>query len=227
LRDRGYRTLLLRQYYDLVMAGDSSAGDKKVVITFDDNNLCHFSTSTPILIDFDFQATFFVVSGFVNKQSDMLTTEQLLEMQRAGMSIESHSHTHRFLSDLNDTEMHEELGNSRRILEDYVQKEVRFISCPGGRYSKKVLNSARVAGYYGVCTSAPGLNELADWKPARRLDRFLVSATTPLETFAKIVMGDVGYIGGQVFRDRAKSALKGLLGNRWYDKLWQRYRKDL
>src|SRR5678816_659529 len=128
LRDKGYRTLLLRQYYDLMMAGDPGAGDKKVVITFDDNNLCHFSTSTPILIEFGFQATFFVVSGFVNMQSDMLTAEQLLEMQRAGMSIESHSHTHRFLSDLNDAEMHEELQNSRRILEDYVQKEVRFLS---------------------------------------------------------------------------------------------------
>jgi len=225
LRDHGYRTLVLGQPED--PENSSGRGAKTVAITFDDNNLCHHSVSTPILAEFGFRATFFIVSGFVGRPGDMLSAEQLREMQRAGMSIESHSHTHRFLSDLDEPEIHAELRDSRRILEDQLHKEVRFLSCPGGRYSPKVLECARAAGYHGVCTSAPGLSEAGSWTPARKLDRFLISATTGLETFAKIVAGDTRYVRGQMLRYRGKAILKGMLGNRRYDALWRRYRRDL
>jgi len=227
LHENEYRTISLEQYYKEAMTCNSEVSDKKVVITFDDNNLCHYSTSTSILVEFDFRATFFVVSSFIDTQPDMLTAAQLVEMKNAGMSIESHSHTHRFLSDLNDAELRGELETSRRLLEDCVQSNVRFISCPGGRYSKRVLDSALDVGYSAVCTSAPGLNDLLGGQPPKTLNRFLVSANTRLDTFAKIVSRDEDFVRGEILRHRTKSMLKGLLGNDLYYKLWQRYRKDL
>jgi len=224
LKDEGYQAVTLAQLWQ---SAARPAEGRKVVITFDDNNLCHYSVSTPILVEFGFQATFFVVTSFIDSREDMVSTDHLVQMQRAGMSIESHSHTHRFLSDLEPHDLRGELETSRRILQDRLQGEVRFVSCPGGRYSRKVLDAAMDAGYLGVCTSAPGLNDWVRGQPPRTLDRFLVSATTPLETFAKIVRGDRGYVGGQVRRHRAKALVKGLLGNQAYDRLWRRYRRDL
>jgi peptidoglycan/xylan/chitin deacetylase (PgdA/CDA1 family) len=224
LRDHDYQTVSLGQLWQ---SATWARGDKKVIITFDDNNLCHHSISTPILVEFKFQATFFVVSSFIDTQKDMLSTAQLVQMKRAGMSIESHSHTHRFLSDLAPADLRGELEASRRMLEDRLQGEVRFVSCPGGRYHRNVLNMALEAGYWGVCTSAPGLNGFVRGQPPQTLDRFLVSATTPLETFAKIVSGDGAFVRSQVRRHRAKALVKGLLGNTTYDRLWRRFRRDM
>jgi peptidoglycan/xylan/chitin deacetylase (PgdA/CDA1 family) len=227
LHDRGYQTISLEQYHDSEMEHGSEAGGGKVIITFDDNNLCHYSVSTPILLDFRCRATFFVVSGFIDTQPDSLSTAQLMEMRKAGMFIESHSHTHRFLNDLDHKELREELETSRGFLEDRLQTEVRFVSCPGGRYNRSVLDSALDVGYLGVCTSAPGLNEIVRGQPPKPLNRFLVSATTTLETFKKIVSGDKRFVRGEVLRHRAKGLVKELLGNERYDRLWRRYRKDL
>lgn len=224
LRDHDYQVVSLEQ---LRKPATSARDEKKVIITFDDNNLCHHSVSTPILVEFEFRATFFVVSSFIDTRKDMLSTSQLVQMKRAGMSIESHSHTHRFLSDLNPADLRSELEMSRRILEDRLQNEVRFVSCPGGRYSRNVLDAALNAGYLGVCTSAPGPNDFVRGQPPQTLDRFLISATTPLETFAKIVSGDEGFMRGQVRRHRAKSLVKGLLGNATYDRLWRRFRREI
>src|SRR5882672_10306779 len=120
LRDHSYRTLVLGQSED--PENPAERGAKTVAITFDDNNLCHLSVSTPILTEFGFRATFFIVSGFVGRPGDMLNAEQLQEMQRAGMSIESQSPPHRLLSDRRESEMHAELRDPRRILEDQRHK---------------------------------------------------------------------------------------------------------
>ena len=227
LHDCGYQTISLEQYHDSETEHSLEAGGRKVIITFDDNNLCHYSVSTPILLDFGCRATFFVVSGLIDTRPDTLTSAHLMQMKKAGMFIESHSHTHRFLSDLGHKDLRDELETSRGFLQDRLQTEVRFISCPGGRYSSSVLDSALDVGYFGVCTSAPGLNEFVRGEAPKVLNRFLVSATTTLETFKKIVGGDKRFVRGQVLRHRVKGLVKELLGNERYDRLWRRYRKDL
>lgn len=227
LRDHGYRSISLAEYRELVAAGGVGASGNEVVITFDDNNLSHYTVSLPLLAEFGFQATFFVVSGFINTQNDFLTREHLREMKRAGMAIESHSHSHRFLSDLDDEDLREELVTSRSLLSEYTGEDVRFVSCPGGRYSRRVLDVALDAGYHAVCTSMPGLNSLTRPLSAEPLNRFLVLATTPIDAFAKIVSGEPRFVRGRVLRSRLTSTLKRVIGNRVYDRLWQRYRRAL
>lgn len=227
LHDNGYRTISLEEYRRQAIERSSWPHDKQVVITFDDNHLSHFSICTPMLAEFGFTATFFVVTSFLDTTADLLYREHLREMKRAGMSIESHSHTHRFLDDLNAADLDEELRAPRRVLEDCLGSEVRYMSCPGGRYNREVLDVAPSAGYYGVCTSVPGINQTAAGRWPKGLNRFLISATTPLQTFAKIASGERNYVRREVLRDRAKTAVKGLLGNHLYHTLWQRYRKEL
>mgnify|MGYP000156123612 CR=1 FL=1 len=155
-----------------------------------------------------------------------ITVTTLREMKQAGMSIESHSHTHRFLDDLGENDLREELSVSRRVLEDCIGSEVRYISCPGGRHNRVVFDTAAEVGYHAVCTSVPGLNRVNGRRPAG-LNRFLVSATTSTQTFAKIAGADPRFVRREVLRDRAKTAVKGILGDRLYHRLWQRVRRDL
>jgi len=227
LRDHRFRTLSLREYREAVIGGSPLAERNCVIITFDDNNVCHHSITTPILSEFGFRATFFIVSSFIDTAGDMLTSEQLLQIKHAGMSIESHSHTHRFLSELAPAELRTELESSRNLLEERIGQEVRFVSCPGGRYSREVLRTALDLGYWGVCTSVPGLSSETHGRPPTSFCRFLVSADTTMGAFAGMVSGEQGYVRREVLRYRAKAIGKRILGNEMYDRLWRRFRRDL
>jgi peptidoglycan/xylan/chitin deacetylase (PgdA/CDA1 family) len=226
LRDNGYTTISLRDYLAQARVGVSAAR-MPVILTFDDNNLSHYLVSTPLLVEFGLTATFFIVSGFIDTRPEFLTSGQLREMERCGMSVESHSHTHRFLSELADEELRAELETSKRVLEEHLHHPIEFISCPGGRYSGRVLEFALAAGYHGVCTSAPGLNAPSGGDASRLIRRFLVSAGTPLETFARMVRGERRFVRRQIRRYRMKSAVKHVLGERLYHDIWQRWRRDL
>lgn len=227
LRDEGYQTLSLEQYRRQLSSGAKAATAKQIIITFDDNHISHYSICTPILKELGLTATFFIVSSFLDTTPDLLTRSQLREMKQAGMSIESHSHTHRFLDDLSDVDLQDELATSRRVLEESVGAEVRYISCPGGRYDGRTLDGAPRVGYHGVCTSVPGLNPSVSNRWPKALYRFLISATTSVDTFAKIAGGERNYVRREVFRDRAKTTIKAVLGNKLYHTLWQRYRRDM
>src|ERR1051326_3743100 len=89
IRRGGYQTLLLD---DCV----KQTADEKpsVAITFDDSHLAHFETSPPLLVKYGMRATFFVVTDFLGNDPQWMNKAQLLEMHRAGMDIQSHTHTH-------------------------------------------------------------------------------------------------------------------------------------
>ena len=89
-----------------------------------------------------------------------MTWSNLKEMAENGMSIQSHSMTHSFLSDLSPDNLYKELNESRNIIGENLNIIADYISLPGGFCSRKVLNTAKDAGYKAVYTSSPGLNGL-------------------------------------------------------------------
>jgi poly-beta-1,6-N-acetyl-D-glucosamine N-deacetylase len=71
--------------------------DKPVVLTFDDGNKDHYQYVFPLLQQYGFQATFFIYPAMVFEKSDyFITWDELSEMVKAGMDIESHTFSHRF-----------------------------------------------------------------------------------------------------------------------------------
>ncbi len=70
--------------------------DKLVVLTFDDSVRSHFTVVRPILLDYEFGATFFITEGFdfkPNKQ-DYMTWEQIAQLHRDGFEIGNHTRGH-------------------------------------------------------------------------------------------------------------------------------------
>ena len=141
LADNGYHTLTL---YDVL--DPSCRPEKSVVITFDDgweNNYIH---ALPILREFGLTATIFVVTGFIGTPG-YLSWEQLRKMADSGISIQSHTVSHRPLEEVGEAEVAEELGASKRILEEQLGIRVDFLSMPQGSWNRGILASARAAGY--------------------------------------------------------------------------------
>jgi len=82
-----------------------------------------------------------------------LSPEQLRTMAEAGMTIGSHSITHRRLTALPPDEAIAEIEGSKRQLEALLQRPVQWFSYPYGNFSKAVARAVQDAGYLGA-TSA-------------------------------------------------------------------------
>lgn len=190
----------------------SLAAPGQVVITFDDGCETDWLLAAPSLKERGFGATFFVVSRWIGRRAGYLKRAQLRALAAEGFEVGSHSATHAYLSELDGSSLRREIVDSKREIEDIVGRQVVHLSCPGGRWNRRVSRVAREAGYDGVATSRIGANGHAADPFA--LARCSLLRDTSAETFEAFCLGK-GLAGLQL-RDRTLTVAKLLLGNRVY-----------
>ena len=123
-----------------------------VVVTFDDGRASDYETALPVLSQAGARAEFFVNTATVG-QAGHLTWSQIAEMQRAGMSFQSHGHDHVVLLGLAPKLLDHQLRTSKHVLEDRLGRSVDFVAAPYGLLDRRVVAAALEAGYRAVCTS--------------------------------------------------------------------------
>jgi peptidoglycan/xylan/chitin deacetylase (PgdA/CDA1 family) len=140
---------------------------KPIVVTFDDGFMSNYQYGFPVLRALDMKATIFVTpdpdSANFRKYGRFdrpLTAAQMREMSAAGISIQSHGMTHRYLTGLDDNTLRWELSESRRVLERTVGAPVRFLAVPSGAYDRTVRRAAAACGYEAVFCMLKGTNGL-------------------------------------------------------------------
>jgi len=200
---------------------------KGIVVTFDDGNYSDYSVAFPILKKYGFVATFFVTVNWIATKN-YINWPNLKEMIKNGMFIQSHSLTHSSLSDLSLDNLYKELRESKDMLEEKLDTPVRFLSIPGGFFSKKVLSMAKDVGYKGVCTSMPGLNVLKSQKnDFIELGRFVITRKTSFKNFRAIVHGDPKHIAVCKSQYYFKTVIKKILGNMKYYEIWNKFFREV
>jgi peptidoglycan/xylan/chitin deacetylase (PgdA/CDA1 family) len=192
----------------------SNHKDKAVVITFDDGCETDLIAAAPILKAYNFNATFYVVAGFLGKPG-YLSTNQLRELSDSGFEIGSHSMTHRYLSDLTKEDIYFEISQSKNHLEQIIGKSINHFSCPGGRWSKTAAQIAKESGYSSMATSQIGT--INSNSSRFSLARNPIMQSTTLENLDHISKGK-GMILRQS-RETVFSLAKNLLGNSLYEKV--------
>ena len=194
---------------------DAKSEHARVCITFDDGCETDFTTAAPMLKERNFNATFYVVAGFVGRERGYLSETQVRELSDMGFEIGSHSLTHAFLSNLSDEELRREIFESKKRLEELTGRAVEHFSCPGGRWNERVARTVREAGYVSMATSEVRLNKSATNK--FRLARVVVLRDTSLDDFAQLCRHE------GLLRRRASSAVlttaKRVMGDAAYDKV--------
>lgn len=205
LSSKGYSTISLSDFIAHANGKDVPP-QKPVIITFDDGNESDYTLAYPILRKYGFTATFFVVVDSISSPW-MLTEEQIKEMSCNGMSIQSHTLTHSYLTNLSREQIEEELSKSKAVLESMTGAPVHFLSIPHGMYDNAVKKVAKETGYLAVVTSSLGINNTKrDLYSLKRID---VRRGISLSQFALCLQGQGMF--WRKFMQLLKNMLKRIL----------------
>ncbi|MDP4177080.1 MAG: Ig-like domain-containing protein, partial [Bacillota bacterium] len=100
LKDNGYSTLTLNEIYDFIV-NHKCIPEKSVALTFDDGYNDNYTNAFPLIKEYGYKATVFVVTNWIDKEGlPYISSEHLKEMDTAGMDIESHTLNHDHLPTL-------------------------------------------------------------------------------------------------------------------------------
>lgn len=186
LREEGYQTLSVDELMESIQGGGNSSA-KTVAITFDDGWLDNYLYALPVLTEYRFKATFFLITARVDAASDCgrmhgteipdhETSKRLILGGEAGKVVldwnsvrelaahklfrfYSHSVNHQRCADLPIDELESELTGSKDRLESELGKECDYFCWPYGSFSCEGLKVVAKAGYKGAFTTIDGYCE--------------------------------------------------------------------
>lgn len=194
LAENGYTPI---DFYDLSLAilNKIQLPDKPVIITLDDGYLDNYENAFPILQEFGFTATFFIITDYVDQNHPAYATWPMLkEMAAAGMRLESHSRNHPDMSGRERDFLIWQLRGSQETLAAHLGYTPRYFCYPGGRYDENTIAVLDELGYWGAVTTQGGrwhgFDDRFEWS------RLRVRYTTTLAEFADLV-DPAGTIGGK------------------------------
>ncbi len=125
---------------------------RSVALTFDDGYEEIYHNAWPLLKRFGFSATLFVTPGEVGLPG-FATWQQIQQMANQGMSIGNHTMHHSYLPLIQEEQLHEELIDSKLLIEQQIGRTVQFLSYPVGGFSAQIKNRVRDAGYEAAFTT--------------------------------------------------------------------------
>lgn len=192
-----------------------------VAISFDDGDIGQAVRAFPALASRGMTATFFVTTSWVGT-SRYASWDQLREMSAAGMSIQSHTHTHPFLSELDARALRDELRRSREILDDRLGQRTTQLAFPGGDAPRPELRHVlHEEGYEVVGTSRWGRNAPAATSTPRYVRRCTVRGAPSRDEFTAVVTGDAWLSMKKQARERVLAFVRASLGPSRYAR-WRR-----
>jgi len=172
------------------LAEPDSLPERAALITFDDGYRSILDYGLPELRLFNYPAVMFVPTAFIGGHNDfdagnepeeaICGWEELRELERCGVSVQSHGVSHRAFSGLSPAEQEQELLRSKAALEDGLGKPVEVFSYPYGdcgpepRAARGLLGRT---GYRAACLYGGGPHRVPVADPYR-LARLAVGPDT-------------------------------------------------
>lgn len=179
LKDNNYSTLSLDELYEFI-ENNVPVSEKSVVLTFDDGYKDNYETAYPILKEYGFKATIFVISDYIGKD-EYLNISQIKELDENGIQIESHTIKHETLNTLSYYDQLNTLKQSKESLQKLLNREIKYIAYPYGKYNETTIKAAKAAGYSLALTTDGRWSDKSDG--IYTLDRVFISGLHDLDTF--------------------------------------------
>lgn len=187
LHRKGFQTLSLVEAARHVRAGQP-VQERTCVVTFDDGYETVYRDAFPILQEFGYTATVFLITGYCGKRNSwpghvspvgeqsLLTWMQIEEMARHGVEFGSHTATHPDLACVTRAEAEREMRESKQMIQDRLGRAVEAFAYPYGSYAPWTVDLAR-EHFIGSCSTILGKAIVGD-DPALlpRVDMYYLSS---------------------------------------------------
>jgi peptidoglycan/xylan/chitin deacetylase (PgdA/CDA1 family) len=202
--------------------GQALLPERPIILTFDDGFASNYHYAFPILKRYGMRATIFATPdrGCENFKKHAatdspLTQAQMREMSEYDISIQSHGMTHRYLTELESDVVRWELIESKKTLENILQRPVEYLAVPSGAYNRAVKTLAKEAGYKAVFCMLKGSNNKKSDRYALR--RLVIGREVSINDFQRILQPSMGcYLR---FTSSVQNILHFTLGPRGLDAL--------
>ncbi len=151
-----YRVISLADLVELLVNKEKIPA-KTVVITFDDGYRNNYTKAFPILKQYRFPATIFVIVDYLGRK-DFMTAQMLEEMSDSGLvTIGAHTMGHAYLPKIKRDEgrLRYEIFGSKEALEKILGKPVEAFCYPIGGYTPHIEELVREAGFKVAVTTLP------------------------------------------------------------------------
>jgi len=172
----GFETITFTDILDYIDYG-KTLPEKPVIITSDDGFQDVYTNAFPILKEYDYKMTVFLVTGLIgSSEADrhvnefdidrripirpMLIWPEILEMSSYGCEFLSHTVNHIRLGVASDEEFLYELVQSKEDIETQLGKPVLFFSWPYDNYSVSKQYLLSKAGYRGAVRYGGGIEDM-------------------------------------------------------------------
>jgi peptidoglycan/xylan/chitin deacetylase (PgdA/CDA1 family) len=203
LRKLGYTVVGLEAVLDHYVHA-KPLPSQAVLITFDDGYHDNLDNAARVLRTYGYPAVLFVPIGYLDDRHPLpheehlaargilnptIDWEELVELDRAGIRIESHGISHRPLADLEVDEAAREIALSKLRLEERLGRPVRAFSYVKGseaHYKLVHLSLVRQAGYDVAFTAVSGAN--SPMTDPLQLRRYNIEPYSP-RTFELVLAG--------------------------------------
>jgi len=158
LKKYRYNVLPLKELANLIR-DKKRIPTRAVAITFDDGFKNNYTFAFPILKKYNLPATMFIIVNEVGRP-DKMSWEEMKIMRDSGI-IDFGSHAlgaEPLINIKSDSELKRQVFDSKKILEEKLNKEASMFSYPEGRFNPKIRQLVIDAGYKGAVATSPGKN---------------------------------------------------------------------
>jgi peptidoglycan/xylan/chitin deacetylase (PgdA/CDA1 family) len=192
-----YTPITTTQLIRARLQNDFVLPERPVVITFDDGFADFFSDALPALKQYDFTATIYISTAYMDGTSrwldyvgeenrPMLTWNQVSEINANGIECGAHTHTHPKLDEIPVSLAKDEIETSKKLLEDHLGQEVLSFAYPHGSYTYRVQQIVQDLGFHSACAVKYAMSPTNDNPFA--LARLLIPAGMGIEAFAALLI---------------------------------------
>jgi len=208
-----------------LMFEDLSNSDINILITFDDGHIGFYLYAFPLLCQFGFKGIFFITTDFIGKKKEFCNWDQLDEMSKSDMHIQSHGVTHKFIEDMSAEDAFFELKLSKAEIEKHTDSHVWSISFPGGRFNSASLEIGKELGYTHFFTSESSKTKFPLLESVK-IGRFAIKSFSRVSDIADFINPTFMQKYKFIMASIMKFMLKKILGNYGYHKLYKALNKS-
>lgn len=154
LYDNHYVVVSLAQAVEMLK--NKSIPEKTVALTFDDGYQTFYGKVWPILQQYGFNATVFVITDKVNTPPFM-SWDEIKTLADNGVEVGCHTRTHPSLRSLASSKLDAEILQSRSVIEGNTHTAVQTFCYPSGEYRQGAVDLIRQNGYTAAVTTKYGV----------------------------------------------------------------------